>query len=99
MSAALIFFSKYDLSVLFLVFKTNPLASILFTLATNLSYTVFLTTSLFTALLNLLKSTGTVFNLSTYKLSTLAFKFAKFDFSANFEVSIPVAFFQSALVA
>ena len=39
------FFSNSDLSVSYLVFKTNALVSILFTLATNLSYTVFLTTS------------------------------------------------------
>ena len=56
----------------------------------------FLTTSLFTILLNLLKSTGVVFNFSVSILSTSAFKFAKFGFSANLEVSIPVAFFKSA---
>ena len=39
------FFSKSDLSVSYLVFKTNLVASMLFTLATNLSFTVFLTTS------------------------------------------------------
>ena len=38
------FFSKSDLSASYLIFKTNPLVSILFTFATNLSYTVFLTT-------------------------------------------------------
>ena len=73
--------------------------SILFTLATNLSYTVFLTAPLLTALLNLLKSTGTVFNLSTSILSTSVFKLAKFDSSAKLEVSIPVASFKSAFVA
>ena len=40
-----ILFSNSDLSVSYLVFKTNPLVSILFTLATNLLYTSFLTTS------------------------------------------------------
>ena len=40
-----ILISISDLSVSYLVFKTNVLVSILFTLATNLSYTVFLTTS------------------------------------------------------
>ena len=39
------FFSASDLSVSYVVFKTNPVVSMLFTLATNLSYTVFLTTS------------------------------------------------------
>ena len=59
LSASLIFFSKSDLSVLYLVFKTNPLVSILFTFATNSSYSVFLTTSFVTASLSLFKSTGT----------------------------------------
>ena len=36
-----IFFSNSALSVSYLVFKTNALVSILFTLATNLSCTVF----------------------------------------------------------
>ena len=36
----------------------------LFTFSTNLSYTVFLTTSFFTTSLSLLKSTGTGTNLS-----------------------------------
>ena len=53
-----------DLSVSYLVFKTNPVISILFTLATNLSYTVFLTTSFFTTLLSVTKSLETVVNLS-----------------------------------
>ena len=57
-----------------LVFKTNLLVSILFTFATNLSYTVLLTTSLVATLLSLIKLTGTVFNLSTSILSTSAFK-------------------------
>ena len=50
-------------------------------------------------MLSLLKSTGTVFNLSTSILSTSAFKLAKSDFAANLEVSTPVAFFKSAFVA
>ena len=41
----------------YLVFKTDVRVPTLFTLATNLSYTVFLTTSSFTTLLSLLKST------------------------------------------
>ena len=36
-----ILISIFDLSVSFLVFKTNMLVSILFTLATNLSYAAF----------------------------------------------------------
>ena len=72
LSASLIFFSKYDLSVSYLVFKTNRLVSILFTSATNLSYTVFLTTLLFTTLISLLKSTGSVFNLPSSVLSISA---------------------------
>ena len=65
-----ILFSNFDLSVSCLVFKTNPLVSMLFTFATNLSYKVFLTTSFFTASLRLLKSTGTGTNFSMPKLST-----------------------------
>ena len=48
-----ILFSNSDLSVSYLVFKTNPLVSILFTLATNLSYTSFITTLFFTTSLSL----------------------------------------------
>ena len=63
------------------------------TFATNFSYTVFVTTSLFTILLNLLKSTGAVFNLSISILPTPAFNLDKFDFNARLDVSIPVSFF------
>ena len=55
----------------------------LFTLATYLSYSVFLTASFFTTSLSLLKSTGTGANLSISSLSTSVFKLAKFDFSAK----------------
>ena len=51
-----------------------------FTLATNLPYSVFLTTSFFTTSLSLLKSTGTGANLSISNSSTSVFKQAKFDF-------------------
>ena len=71
----------------------------LFTFVTNLSHTVFFKKrSLFTTLLSFLKSTGTVFNLPTSTLSILAFELAKFDFNANLDVSIPVAFFKSVFV-
>ena len=49
----------------------------------NLSYSVFFITSFLTTLLNLARSTGTVFNLSVSILSTSVFKLAKFDFSAK----------------
>ena len=62
--------------------------SILFTLLTNLLYSVFLTTSLFNILVNLFKSTETVFSLSVSNLSISVFKLAKFVFSAKFEISI-----------
>ena len=71
----------------------------LFTLATDLSYTAFLTTSFFTTSLSSLKSTGTCTNFSISNVSTSVFKRAKFDFSAKLEVSIPVASFKSAFVA
>ena len=98
MSASQTLFSTSDLFVSYLVFKTNPLVSILFTFGTNLSYTIFFTTSLLTTLLSLLKSTGTVFHLSTSILSISAFKLAKSDFAANVDVSTPVAFFKPALL-
>ena len=45
LSASLIFFSNSDLSISYVAFKTNSVVPMLFTLATNLSYTVFLTIS------------------------------------------------------
>ena len=56
------------------------LSSISFILA---SYSVFLTTSLLSTLLNLIKSAGTGANLSIYNLSTSVFKLATFAFNAN----------------
>ena len=67
-------FSNSDLSVSYLVFKTKSLVSILFTLATYLSYTSFLTISFFTTLLSLLKSVGAGTNFSMSKLSTAVLK-------------------------
>ena len=71
----------------------------LFTLATNLSYTLFLTTSFFTTLLSFAKSLGTGVNLSISSLSTSVFKLAKFDFSAKLLTSICDIFFKSVFVA
>ena len=88
-----IFFSKSDLSVSYVVFKTNPVVSMSFTLATNLSYSVFLTTSFFTTLLSFAKSLGTGVNLSISNLSTSVFKLAKFDFSAKLLTSLCDTFF------
>ena len=77
-------------------------------------YSVFLTTSFFTttgvvsnfpisnlstSFFKLLKPLGTFFNLSIYNLSTLDFKLAKSTFSANFDVSKPVAIFKYDFVA
>ena len=93
MSVSLIFYSKSDLSV------TNPLVSIAFTLANNLSYTAFSTTSLFITLLSLLNLIGTVFNLSISFLPTSAFNVARFNFSTRLDVSVPAAFFKSSFVA
>ena len=50
-------------------------------------------------MLSFVKSAGTGLNLPTYILSILVFKFTKFVFSANLEVSIPVAFLKSNFVA
>ena len=54
----------------------------LFTFAANLSYTDFLKTSLFTASLSLLKSTGTDANFSISNLSKV-FKLVKFVFKCK----------------
>ena len=87
------FFSRFDLSVSYVVFKTNPVVSMLFTLETNLSYTVSLITSFFTTLLSLAKSLGTGVILSISNLSTSVFRLAKFDFSAKLLASILDIFF------
>ena len=78
--------------------QTNPLVSILFTLATNLSYRDFLTTLHFTTWLSL-KSTGTGTNLSISELSTAVFKLAIYDFGAKRELSKYEIFLISAFVA
>ena len=83
----------------YLVFKKNPLISILFTLAANILYTVFLTTSFFTTLLTLLKSTGTGTNLTISNFSISTFKLAKSDLADSFDASISVAIFKSVFVA
>ena len=69
-----------------------------FTLATNLSYSVFLTTLFFTASLSLLQSTATGANLSIPSLSTSVFKLAKHDFSAKLLTSTCNTFFRSVFV-
>ena len=71
----------------------------LFTLATNLSYSIFLTTSFFTTLLSLAKSLGTGVNLSISSLSTSVFKLTKFDFSAKLLTSTCDIYFRSVVVA
>ena len=53
----------------------------------------------FTASLSLPKSTGIGTNLSISNLSTSVIRLAKFDFSAELEVSISVAFFKFVFVA
>ena len=66
---------------------TNPLVSILFPFATNLSYAVFLVTPNFTTSLSLLKSAGTGINFSISNWSTSAFKLTKADFAATLDVN------------
>ena len=65
---------------------------------TNSLYSVFLTTLFLTTLLNLARSTGTVFNLSASILSTSVFKLATFDFSVKLLTSTCDVFFKSVLV-
>ena len=80
---------------------TNPLVSMVLalTLATNLSYTVFSTTSLSTTLFSLLKSARAAFSLSISVLSSSAsFRLAKSDFAAKLDVLTPVAFLNLLLL-
>ena len=93
-----IFFSNSNLSASYFVFDINLLVSTLFTLLAWLLYSVFLTTSLLTTLLNLLKSAGTGANLSISNLSTSVFKLATFAFNAKVEVSTCVKFLISSFV-
>ena len=81
-----------------LVFNAKSLVSIL-SFATNLLHTVFLTTSFFTTLLNLLKSAGIGTNLSISNLSTSVFKLEKLVFNAKLEVSTNEIFLMSVFVA
>ena len=69
--------------MLYLVFSTKSLVSILSTFANNLLYKVFLTTSFFTTLLNLLKSARIRTNLPMSNLSTLVFRLAELVFNAT----------------
>ena len=92
-------FSNSVLSVLYLVFNAKSLVSILSTFATNLLYTVFLTTSFFTTSLKLLKSTEIGTNLSIFNLSTSVFRLAKLVFSAKLEGSTCEIFLISVFVA
>ena len=87
---SLIFFSRSDLSLSYLVFKTNQ-----FYLLLQLVYhTQFFNNIIFTASLNLLKSKGTGTNLSISD-----FKFAKADFTVSLDVLIPAAFFEFVFAA
>ena len=85
--------------MLYLVYNTKSLVSILSTFATNLLYTVFLTTWFFTTSPNLLKSTGIGINLSISNLSTSVFKLDKLVFNAKIEVSTCEIFLISVFVA
>ena len=58
---------------------------------------MFLTNSLFTILLSLVKSVGVVSSLPIYSLSVPEFKLAKSTFLANFDVPTPVAFLKVRL--
>ena len=76
----------------------NILVSILSASATNLLYTPFLTTSFFTTLLNLLKSSGIGINLSISNLSTSVFRLPKLVFDAKLEVPMCEIFLISVFV-
>ena len=91
-SASLILFSRFHLSVSYVDFITNPVVSILFTFVTNLLHSVFLTTSFFTTLLNLAKSSGTGVHFAMTNLSYSVFKLARFVFDAKLLTSTCVTF-------
>ena len=99
MSILEILSSKSDPVFSYLVLKTKFVVSIPFTFVTNLLYSVFLTTSCFTTLLNLDKSLGTVFNLSLSILSTSVSKAAKLVFDTKLLTSTWATFFKSVFVA
>ena len=63
------------------------------TFVTNLLYLAFLTTSFFTALLNLAKSLGTGVNFAVSTLSTSVFTLARFVFDAKLLTSTCVTLF------
>ena len=69
------------------------------TFVTNLLYSIFWTTSFFTALLSFGTSLGTGVNLSISYLSTSVFKLGKFDFSAKLLTSTCDTFLKSVFVA
>ena len=83
----------------YLVFKANLVVSILSIFPTKLLYSVFLTTSFLTTLLNLAKSSGTGVNLAMSNLSTPVFKLAKFVFDPELLTSTCVTFLKSGFVA
>ena len=91
----LILSSKSDPPFSYLVFKTKFVVSKLSTFVFKLLYSVFLTTSFLTTLINLAKSTGTVFNLPTSILPTSVFRLARFVFDAKLLTSTCVTFFRS----
>ena len=70
LSILLILSSKSDPSFSYLIFKTKFVVSILSTFVFKLLYSVLLTISFFTTLLNFAETTGTVFYLSASILST-----------------------------
>ena len=85
--------------VIKVLFNNNALVSVLSNLVFNEEYSVFLITSFFTAILNLVKSVGTVFNLSTSILSTSFFKAAKFVFDAKLLTSTWAISFKPSFAA
>ena len=89
---------SFSNSILFVSYLRNALVSTLFTLATNLSYITFLTTSFFNTSLSLFKSRGTFANWSISYLSTSVFKIATFDFNAKLEVPTCDIYFISVLL-
>ena len=86
------------MSVSYVVFKANPVVSILSAFVTNLFYSAFLTTSFLTTLLSFTKSLGTAVNLSISNLSTSVFKLAKFEFTAKLLKSTCVTFLNQFLL-
>ena len=80
------------------LFNNNQVVSILSTFVFKVLKSVFLVTSFFTTLLNLVKSSETLFNLSVSILSISVFNLAKFVFDGKVLISTCFIFLKSVFL-